>query len=233
MRRSNACQARRRKTRAGRTGLLVALAEGPAVAPYAAARIGIPGTNEAGLSYSGQGLRGDLRHAFEWGNRALSAGVGVSGLGLGQSGASDPPGTDLSGAHGVGVDLPILFGYRTDADVISVWAGLRGSFDHWSGKVSLDPGAAFELGANRLAFGPIFGCRWGFRRSGCQRTRARLRARYRVAGPARHALRRPDQRLVGSTGRRAGGEILAAYRRTYRNVTAQSSAALLNCPERC
>ncbi|MEI9940694.1 MAG: hypothetical protein WDO69_26060 [Pseudomonadota bacterium] len=141
-------------------GALVALVEGPAVAPYAAARIGIPGANEAGLSYSGQALRGDLRHAFEWDKSALSAGLGVTGRGFGQS-AYDLPGSDLSGAHGVGVDLPILLGYRTDADLISVWGGLRGSFDHWSGKVSLDPSPAFELDANRVALGPIFGMSLG------------------------------------------------------------------------
>src|SRR4051794_18462110 len=42
-------------------GALVALAEGPAVAAFAAARIGVPGSNEAGLSYSGQAVRADLR----------------------------------------------------------------------------------------------------------------------------------------------------------------------------
>ncbi len=141
-------------------GALVALAEGPAVAPYVAARVGIPGTNEAGLSYSGQALRGDLRHAFEWGKSALSAGLGVTGRGFGQS-TYDLPSTDLSHAHGLGVDLPILLGYRTDADLISVWGGVRGSYDHWSGTVSLDPKPAFELGASRLALGPIFGMSLG------------------------------------------------------------------------
>jgi len=145
----------------GAGGLLVATAEGPAVAPYAAARIGIPGTNEAGLSYSGQALRVDLRHAFEWDKSALSAGLGVAGLGLGSSSANDPPGADLSGVHGVGVDLPILLGYRTDADLISVWAGLRGSFERWSGTVSLDPNPAFELDASRVALGPIIGMSLG------------------------------------------------------------------------
>jgi hypothetical protein len=139
-------------------GLLVRLAEGPAVAPYAAARIGIPGTNEAGLSYSGHSLRGDLRHAFKWDKSALSAGLGVTGLG---ASASNPPGTDLSGAHGVGVDLPILIGYRSDADLISIWGGLRGSFDRWSGSISLDQSAAFELDASRVALGPIFGMSLG------------------------------------------------------------------------
>lgn len=141
-------------------GALIALAEGPAVAPFAAARVGIPGTNEAGLSYSGQALRGDFRHAFDWGSSALSAGLGVTGRGFGQS-AVDPPGTDLSGAHGLGVDLPILLGYRTDADLISVWGGLRASFDHWSGSVALDPGPGFDLDASRVALGPVFGMALG------------------------------------------------------------------------
>lgn len=137
-------------------GVLATLAEGPAVAPFAAARVGIPGTNEAGLSYSGQALRGDLRHAFEWDQSALSAGLGLTGR-FGQSALDLPPGTDLSGAHGVGVDLPILLGYRSDADLLSVWGGLRGSYDHWSGSVSLDPSPAFELSASRVAVGPIIG----------------------------------------------------------------------------
>ncbi|HEY3255611.1 MAG TPA: hypothetical protein VGJ91_16750 [Polyangiaceae bacterium] len=140
-------------------GALVALAEGPAVAPFVAARVGLPGTNEAGLSYSGQAVRGDLRHAFEWDQSALSTGLGVTGR-FG-AGADEPPGTDLSGAHAIGADLPILLGYRTDADVISIWGGVRGSFDHWSGSVSLDPNPAFQLDANRFALGPIFGMSLG------------------------------------------------------------------------
>ena len=137
-------------------GALVTLAEGPAVAPFAAARVGIPGSNEAGLSYSGQALRGDLRHAFDWGAYALSAGFGFTGR-FGQRSHDLPPNVDLSGAHGFGADLPILFGYRTDADLISVWGGVRGSFDHWSGTVLLDQKAGFELDARRLSVGPIFG----------------------------------------------------------------------------
>ena len=49
------------------------LAEGPAVAPFAAARVGIPGhaTRRASAT-AGRRLRADLRHAFEWGaKRAL------------------------------------------------------------------------------------------------------------------------------------------------------------------
>jgi hypothetical protein len=137
-------------------GVVVALVEGPAVAPYVSARVGIPGSNEAGLSYSGQAVRADARHAFVWDQSALSAGLGFTGRGLGQS-PLDLPGTDLDRARGFGVDLPLLYGYRTDADLISVWAGLRGSLDHWSGGVSLDEQKPFMLSANRLAAGPVLG----------------------------------------------------------------------------
>jgi hypothetical protein len=141
-------------------GAVVALAEGPRVAPFAAARVGVPGSNEAGLSYSGQAVRGDFRHAFDWGAYALSTGLGVTGR-FGHTSADLPPDTDLSGAHGLGLDLPILFGYRSDADLISVWGGVRGSFDHWSGSVSLDPNPAFDLNARRWSVGPILGMSLG------------------------------------------------------------------------
>jgi len=137
-------------------GVLVAVAEGPAVAPFVAARAGIAGKNEAGLSYSGQSLRGDFRHAFDWGHSALSVGLGVTGRGFGQS-ALDLPGTDLTRARGLGVDLPILLGYRSDADLLSVWAGLRGSLDRWTGTLALDSRAAFDLSATRVALGPVIG----------------------------------------------------------------------------
>ena len=137
-------------------GVLVAVAEGPALAPWASARVGIPGSNEGGLSYTGQALRADARHAFEWDNSALSLGLGFTGRGFGQS-ALDLPGADLSHANGVGLDLPVLFGYHTDADLISVWAGLRGSHDHWSGKLTLDDDAPFTLSASRISAGPVLG----------------------------------------------------------------------------
>lgn len=137
-------------------GILVAVTEGPALSPFASARVGIKGSNEAGLSYAGQALRGDARHAFEFGQSALSLGLGLSARGFGQS-ALDLPGTDLSRANGWGVDLPFLYGYRTDPDLISIWGGVRGSFDHWSGSIALDAGERFKLGASRLAIGPVLG----------------------------------------------------------------------------
>lgn len=137
-------------------GVLVAVAEGPALAPWVSARVGLPGTNEAGLSFTGQAVRADARHAFDWGATAFSAGLGVTGRGFGHS-ALDLPGADLNRVNGFGLDLPLLYGYRTDADLISVWAGVRGAYDHWSGKVRLDADADSSLNATRLSAGPLVG----------------------------------------------------------------------------
>jgi hypothetical protein len=137
-------------------GVLVALAEGPALAPWAAARVGIAGSNEAGLSFTGQAARADARHAFDWGSTAFSAGLGVTARGFGHS-PLELPGTDLNRVNGFGVDVPLLFGYRTDADLISVWGGLRGAYDHWSGKVELDASADSTLSAARISAGPVLG----------------------------------------------------------------------------
>jgi hypothetical protein len=137
-------------------GVLVALAEGPAVAPWAAARVGIAGSNEAGLSYSGQALRLDARHAFEWDQTAFSAGVGLTGRGFGES-PLDLPGADLSRANGFGVDVPLLFGVRSDADLLAVWGGARFGYDHWAGKIALDQQDRFTLSAGRVSAGPVLG----------------------------------------------------------------------------
>jgi hypothetical protein len=137
-------------------GVLVALAEGPAVAPWASGRVGISGSNEAGLSYSGQALRLDARHAFEWDQTAFSAGLGLTGRGFGES-PLDLPGTDLNRTNGVGVDVPLLLGYRSDAELLSVWGGARFGYDHWAGKVALDDQQSFTLSASRLSVGPVVG----------------------------------------------------------------------------
>jgi hypothetical protein len=137
-------------------GVLAAVTEGPALSPFVSARAGIPGSNEAGLSYTVQALRGEARHAFEVGQSAVSLGLGVTARVFGQS-TLELPGTDLRRASGWGVDLPLLYGYRTDPDLISVWGGLRGSFDRWSGSMALDAGERFKLDASRLALGPVLG----------------------------------------------------------------------------
>lgn len=185
-------------------GLLVALAEGPELSPFAAVRVGLAGTNEVGLSYSGRALRGDARHAFEWDNRALSLGLGVSGQGVG-TGALDLPGSDLDRVRGVGFDVPVLFGYRSDADLLSGWVGARASFDHWSGKASLDSSDFFPLRADRWAAGPMFGAAVGLPPFWVA---AELEVDYAlVTGAVDRSGRRDELRVSGWSARPAGALI--------------------------
>lgn len=120
-------------------GALTEFAVAPGVAPFVAARVGLGGHNEAGLTYTGRGIRLDGRHAFEWPSFALSLGLGASGA-LARAGDqppdSPPMGSDtglraveLNSLRGYGLELPVLFGYRSDADVVLLWVGLRAGFE--------------------------------------------------------------------------------------------------------
>jgi len=103
----------------------------PGVAPWAAARIGIDGNNEAGITYAGRAFRLDIRHAFEIAPLHLSLGVGASALIPRPRGGGD----DLGSAYGAGVDVPILLGWVSDAELYSVWFGPRGGFEYLRGDV--------------------------------------------------------------------------------------------------
>jgi hypothetical protein len=115
-------------------GALSRFAVAPGVAPFVAARVGLGGHNEAGLSYLGRALRLDGRHAFEWPNVALS--VGLAGLGaLARPGDRPDRGVagenaglrsvELTSLSGYGGELPVLLGYRSSADVVLAWVGIR------------------------------------------------------------------------------------------------------------
>ncbi len=130
-------------------GALSRFAVAPGVAPFVAARAGLGHHNEAGLTYSGRAFRIDGRHAFEWPKLALSLGLMATGA-LARPGkqppldVSDQPGGDpglsnvtLASLTGYGLELPVLFGYRSDADVVKLWTGLRAGFERDSANVSL------------------------------------------------------------------------------------------------
>jgi hypothetical protein len=122
-------------------GALARFAVAPGVAPFFSARVGLGDHNEAGLGYTGRTLRLDGRHAFEWQNLALS--LGLVGLGaLSRAGDQPPQNVDdavnedaglrsvsLTSLRGYGLELPVLFGYRSSADVVLLWAGLRGGIE--------------------------------------------------------------------------------------------------------
>jgi len=106
----------------------------PGVAPWVGARVGIGGENEAGLTYTGRSLRLDARHAFEDGPRALSIGAGVSGILRSSDERRYADGSYSTSPWGFGFDVPILVGWRSDAGVVTLWAGARGGIDsiRWS-----------------------------------------------------------------------------------------------------
>lgn len=119
-------------------GAIARFATAPGVAPFVAARVGLGQQNEAGLTYTARAFRLDGRHAFEWPNVALSAGLAGT-VALTRSG--DKPDTPVSGSDGgyrdvdvaslsgYGLELPVLFGYRSSADVVMLWAGVRAGFE--------------------------------------------------------------------------------------------------------
>ena len=119
-------------------GALARFAVAPGVAPFAAARVGLGQHREAGLSYLGRAMRLDGRHAFEWPSVALSVGLGGTGV---LSRAGDKPArtvmgqdaglrsVDVASLSGYGFELPVVLGYRSSADVVLLWGGLRAGLE--------------------------------------------------------------------------------------------------------
>jgi hypothetical protein len=148
-------------------GDAVIAAFAPSVAPWVAARVGLPSSNEAGLTYTGRSARLDFRHAFEDDALALSIGAGASVLlsGHGQDGAA--PGTELKlGFGSMGADVPILFGWRSDAGIVTLWAGPRGGFERLTGDATIGPNDSAMSGSLNLRHwyaGGVIGLGLGFR----------------------------------------------------------------------
>jgi hypothetical protein len=154
-------------------GALSRFAVAPGVAPFVAARAGLGHHNEAGLTYTGRNFRIDGRHAFEWPSLALSVGAAATGA-LSRPGdqpphdVNDQPGADsglrtvsLASLNGYGLELPVLFGYRSSADVVKLWAGLRAGFEHDAASISLieapDTALASRAAATRYWGGGLVG----------------------------------------------------------------------------
>jgi len=118
-------------------GTISRIAVGPGVAPFVAARVGLGHHKEAGLTYVGRGFRLDGRHAFEWPSLALSVGAAAN-IAFAHPGRdlTPVPGANtglrtmsLSSMRGYGLELPLVFGYRSSADVVKLWTGLRAGFE--------------------------------------------------------------------------------------------------------
>ncbi|MBI4705752.1 MAG: hypothetical protein HY744_32060 [Deltaproteobacteria bacterium] len=107
------------------------------LSPWLAGRIGLAGSNEAGLGYTGRALRVDARHAFALGRPTLSAGIGMSAL---LPHRREEQAANVSGG---GVDVPVLLGLRSDRDTYAAWIGARGSVELLRGsrQIELEPGS--------------------------------------------------------------------------------------------
>jgi hypothetical protein len=136
----------------------------PGIAPWVAGRIGIQGSNEAGLTYGGRSIRLDGRHAFTLGKPStLSVGLGGSVV------VARRPGSGNEGSvYGGGLDVPVLLGYTSTADIYSFWIGPRGGFEVLRGTLALAPppggeSVAEDVGARHGYVGLVAGARVGFR----------------------------------------------------------------------
>lgn len=99
----------------------------PGVAPWVAARIGLGEGNEGGITFTGRTLRVDARHAFEFDDIALSVGLGGSSIFARRTEAG---GAEGEGVLGFGVDLPLLIGWRSRADIVAIWGGVRPAYEN-------------------------------------------------------------------------------------------------------
>jgi hypothetical protein len=143
------------------------------LAPWVGARVGTGYGTEAGLTYTGRSVRIDGRYAIENASTAVSFGAGASGIlshpsseqsGATVAGNSDEiPGLDASGVSGWGVDVPIIAGYRSEADLVQVWGGARGGYEelggHFTLRIDPDPTAtrSAPVNAHRWYAGGLVG----------------------------------------------------------------------------
>lgn len=151
-------------------GALVAAAMAPGLAPFAAARVGIGQKFEAGLGYTGRGVRVDIRRGFSDGAWTYSAGAGGSAALYGRQQGTELPNVDLGALHGYGFDVPLLAGWQSAAGIYQVWFGARGGFEHVSvEQLTSEPKSVtigtppISLDANRFYGGGVAGLAIGFK----------------------------------------------------------------------
>jgi len=146
-------------------GAIAYIANPPGLAPWVGARAGVGAESDAGVTYFGRSVRVDARHAFEDGDTALSVGLGLTGLliqpGSNATSSATIPGLDSDEVTGFGADAPVLAGWRSDAQLISVWGGARGGFERMFGTLRLFdgviPGEPADFEATRWYVGGLFG----------------------------------------------------------------------------
>jgi hypothetical protein len=156
----------------------------PGLAPWVGARAGLGLDAEAGLTYTGRLARVDARRAFVWDDVALSLGLGASGrlIGAGSDGPYEevidedtgetqlvgPVGSsgeiasfDDRGVTGWGVDVPVIVGWTSTANLIQVYGGPRGGYEMLFGEYAWQLGASdpqkTQMDGSRWYVGALFG----------------------------------------------------------------------------
>jgi hypothetical protein len=151
-------------------GALVEAAVAPGLSPFIAARVGIGGGFEGGVSYTGRGARIDVRHSFDWHDVSLSIGLGGDAAFYGDQQGGTLPNVSLNEVHGYGGEVPVLLGWQSAARIYMAWIGVRGGWDHTD--VSYLTTEPFPLPANvtgptlsadRIYGGAVVGLAAGFR----------------------------------------------------------------------
>lgn len=133
------------------TGALAHSLLAPGLAPWVSARAGLGYSTEAGLTYTARSARIDGRYALTSESFAASAGLGATGV-LARPGHDPPgeargdsdeqiPGVDAGGVSGVGFDVPLLVGWRSQASLFQLWLGGRGGYERLRGTaiIRIDP----------------------------------------------------------------------------------------------
>jgi len=136
-------------------GAAIESALSPGISPWLGARVGLGGSNEAGVTYTGRAVRMDGRHAFTDEALALSVGAGASAVLLestddpreGRTGDGLAP---RSGELSYGFDVPVLVGWRSSGSVVEAWAGVRGGMEWLNAELALATAGATERAAARV-----------------------------------------------------------------------------------
>ena len=156
-----------------RRGAAAIAALAPGLSSVLTARAGMAWGAEGGITATGHGLRIDVRKAVTNGPFAFSAGIGGTGVRgrPGASGDEELAGLSVEGVKGGGVDVPLLFGWRSDAGLLAFWAGARGGYERLGGHLCLRcdaqsgavAAAPVDWSAGRAWGGGVLGFRAGFR----------------------------------------------------------------------
>lgn len=151
-------------------GALVAAAVAPGLAPFVAARVGLGGGAEGGITYTGRGVRIDMRETWTFGAISYSAGAGGTGYLYDHDADSPLPNVDLGELHGWGFDVPLLVSWRASGGLYEAWGGVRGGYDSVTiSELTSIPNAGdfgnapYALSGTRVWGGGLVGLAIGFR----------------------------------------------------------------------